>query len=143
MRLPRRQIAFCGFLGTAVLLFAFTRIESVVLAMFAMGLASFCSDLTMPISWDACVEIGGPYTATVAASMNMLGNFAGFAAPVVGGVILERTGGNWSILIYTMAVAAIVSALCWLYINPELARRQREEVMSKVQVPISPDGLQP
>jgi MFS family permease len=143
MRLPRRTIAFCGFLGTAILLFMFTHIESVVLAMFAMGLASFCSDLTMPISWDACVEIGGPYTATVAASMNMLGNFAGFAAPVVGGVILERTGGNWSILIYTMAVAAIVSALCWLYINPELARRQREEVMSKVQVPISPDGLQP
>jgi len=143
MRLPRRTIAFCGFLGTAILLFVFTHIESVVLAMFAMGLASFCSDLTMPISWDACVEIGGPYTATVAASMNMLGNLAGFAAPVVGGVILERTGGNWNILIYTMAVAAIVSALCWLYINPELARRQREDVMSKVQIPISPDGLQP
>jgi MFS family permease len=141
MRLPRRTIAFSGFLGTAILLFVFTHIESVVLAMLAMGLASFCSDLTMPISWDACVEIGGPYAATVAASMNMLGNLAAFVAPVVGGVILQRTGGNWNILIYTMAVAATASALCWLYINPELAQRQREEVMSKAQVPISPNGL--
>jgi MFS transporter, ACS family, glucarate transporter len=94
--------------------------------MLVMGVASFCSDLTMPISWDACVEIGGPYTATVAAAMNMLGNLAGFAAPVVGGVILERTGGNWNLLIYTMAAAATVSAACWFHLHPESSRRQRE-----------------
>ena len=126
IRLPRRAIAICGFLGTAILLLGFTRIQSVVLAMLVMGLASFCSDLTMPISWDACVEIGGPYTATVAAAMNMLGNLAGFVAPVVGGVILERTGGNWNLLIYTMAAAAAVSAVCWFYLDPQSSRRQQE-----------------
>ena len=57
--------------------------------MVAMGLASLTSDLTLPISWEACIEIGGPYTATLAATMNMVGNLAGFVAPVVGGVILE------------------------------------------------------
>ena len=118
-RLPRRRIAFFGFLGTAILLFAFTRIQAVVPAMVCMGLASFCSDLTMPISWNACVEIGGPYTATVAAAMNMLGNLAGFIAPVVGGIILQRTAGNWNPLIYLMIGAATISALCWLYLNPE------------------------
>ena len=126
IRLPRRAIAICGFLGTAILLFCFTHVQSVVLAMLVMGLASFCSDLTMPISWDACVEIGGPYTATVAAAMNMVGNLAGFVAPVAGGVILERTGGNWSLLIYTMAAAAAVSAVCWFYLNPDSSRRQGE-----------------
>jgi MFS family permease len=134
LRLPRRAIAFCGFLGTAILLVTFTHIRSVVFAMLVMGLASFCSDLTMPISWDACVEIGGPYTATVAAAMNMLGNLAGFVAPVVGGVILERTGGNWNVLIYTMATAATVSAVCWLYLDPESARRQRELSLDKTTV---------
>jgi ACS family glucarate transporter-like MFS transporter len=130
VRLPRRSIAFCGFLGTAILLFVFTRIQSVVPAMIAMGLASFSSDLTMPISWDACVEIGGPYTATIAAAMNMLGNLAGFVAPVVGGLILQRTGGDWNVLIYTMIAAATVSAACWLYLNPELAQKQRELELS-------------
>ena len=53
----------------------------------------------MPISWNACVEIGGPYTATVAAAMNMLANLGGFIAPVVGGLIMQKTG-SWTPLIY-------------------------------------------
>jgi MFS transporter, ACS family, glucarate transporter len=142
VRLPRRAIAFCGFLATAILLLAVTHLKSVVPAMLAMGLASFSSDLALPISWDACVEIGGPYTATVAAAMNMLGNLAGFAAPVTGGVILERTGGNWNFLIYTMSAAAVVSAVCWLTLNPESARRQREREIVRA-ADLTTDGLSP
>jgi nitrate/nitrite transporter NarK len=142
-RLPRRAIAFCGFLATAILLLAVTHIRSVVPAMLAMGLASFSSDLTMPISWDACVEIGGPYTATVAAAMNMLGNLAGFVAPVAGGVILERTGGDWNVLIYTMAAAAVVSAVCWLYLKPESAGQRLELGLSEATDSMSADGLSP
>jgi ACS family glucarate transporter-like MFS transporter len=142
-RFSRRAIAFCGFLLTAILLVAMTHIQSVFPAMLAMGLASFSSDLTMPISWDACVEIGGPYTATVAAAMNMMGNLAGFVAPVVGGVILEKSGGNWNLLIDTMAVAAIVSASCWLTLNPELAQKHRKPEASRPAAPIGADALEP
>jgi nitrate/nitrite transporter NarK len=92
--------------------------------MICLGMASFCSDLTMPISWNACVEIGGSFTATVAATMNMLGNLAGFVAPTVGGLILQRTGGNWTPLIYLMAAAALISASCWLFLDPDKAIRR-------------------
>lgn len=140
-RLPRRAIAFGGFLATALLLFACTRMHAVVPAMVVMGLASFASDLTMPISWDTCVEIGGAYTATVAAAMNMLGNLGGFVAPVVGGVILEHVGtglGGWNLLIYSMVGASIVSAACWLYLDPESAARDRERQLNSVSA-IRPD----
>ena len=132
-RLPRRTVAFAGFFGTALLLVVFTRVGAALPAMVVMGLASFSSDVTMPISWDACVEIGGAYTATVAAAMNMMGNLAGFFAPVVGGIILQRTGkgsAGWNLLIETMVGAAIVSALCWLYLDPESARGQRKGSLS-------------
>ena len=136
----------CGFAATAVLLILITHIRAVAPAMVAMGLASFASDLAMPISWDACVEIGGSYTATVAATMNMLGNLAGFVAPVVGGVILERagkrSGGGWNVLIDTMAAAAGVSAACWIYLDPESARRERERDLIKAPG-MSSDSLQP
>ena len=122
-RLPRRLIALWGFLSTAILLFLFTRISAVLPAMLCMAMASFCSDLTMPISWNACVEIGGPLTATVAATMNMFGNLAGFVAPVIGGLILQRAGGNWNLLIYLMVGAAAISASCWLYLDPEHSGR--------------------
>ncbi|HZP03484.1 MAG TPA: MFS transporter [Terracidiphilus sp.] len=134
-RLPRRAIAFGGFLTTALLLFACTRIHAVVPAMVVMGLASFASDLTMPISWDTCVEIGGAYTATVAAAMNMMGNLGGFVAPVIGGVILQRVGtdlAGWNLLIYSMVGAAAVSAACWLYLDPESAARNRERQLGSI-----------
>jgi MFS family permease len=124
IRIPRRRIAFFGFLGAAALLFSLTRIQAVLPAMLCMGLASFCSDLTMPISWNACVEIGGSYTATVAATMNMLGNLAGFIAPVIGGILLQRTGGHWNSLIYLMVGSSIISAVCWLYLDPDSANRR-------------------
>jgi len=140
---PRRIIAFGGFLATAVLLFAFTRIQWVTAAMLVMSLASFTSDLTMPISWDMCVEIGGAYTATVAATMNMLGNLAGFVAPVVGGLILQRLGSGpdgWNLLIKTMVAAAGVSAACWLYLDPDAARRERERRLN-ADPAIGPDPV--
>jgi MFS transporter, ACS family, glucarate transporter len=126
VRLPRRRIAFFGLLATALLLFAFLRAQAALLAMLCMAAASLCSDLTMPISWNACVEIGGSYTATVAATMNMLGNLAGFVMPVVGGLILQKTAGNWTPLISLMIASDVIAALCWLYLDPERAGRQRE-----------------
>ncbi len=119
--ISRRAVAFGGFMTTCLLLLVFPHIDNVVVAMVCLGMASFFSDLTMPISWNACVEIGGPYTATVAASMNMLGNLAGFAAPFVGGLILQHTDGNWNPLIYMMAGAAAISACCWLALHPDRA----------------------
>jgi MFS transporter, ACS family, glucarate transporter len=119
VKVSRRAVAFLGFLTTSLLLLVFTHIAAVVPAMVCLGMASFFSDLTMPISWNACVEIGGPYTATVAASMNMFGNLAGFVAPTVSGFILQRTAGNWNPLIYLMAGAAAISAASWIFLDPD------------------------
>ena len=118
-RISRRKIAFCGFLASGLLLFAVTRIASTPVAMVAMGLASFCSDLTMPISWNACVEIGRRHTATISGAMNMFGNFAGFVAPVGGGLILAHSAGDWNVLLYLMVVASLMAAACWMFLDPE------------------------
>ena len=121
MWVPRKWVAVGGFAATAILIFIIPHAPGVAMPMILMGIASFCSDLTMPISWNTCVEIGKQYTATVASTMNMLGNFAGFVAPVVFGLILNSTDNNWTIVMYTMAVAAIVSAVCWLFLDPDNA----------------------
>jgi sugar phosphate permease len=118
-RIPRHKIAFCGFLLSGLLLFAVTRTDSTPLAMVALGLASFCSDLTMPISWNACVEIGRRHTATISGAMNMFGNFAGFVAPVSGGLILSRSTGDWNVLLYLMVGASFLAAICWMFLAQE------------------------
>jgi MFS family permease len=122
LSIPRKWVAVAGFCGTGILILIIPSVPDVRLAMALMALASFSSDLTMPISWNTCVEIGKQYTATVASTMNMLGNFAGFVAPVVGGIILDHTNHDWNMVLYTMGGAAFVSAACWLFIDPDKSR---------------------
>jgi ACS family glucarate transporter-like MFS transporter len=126
LSVPRKWVAILGFATTAVLICIIPSVESVTAAMLLMAVASFSSDLTMPISWNTCVEIGKQYTATVSSTMNMLGNFAGFVAPVVFGEILQRTNSNYSMVMYTMAVASVISAICWFFLDPDAhARKNR------------------
>ena len=63
--------------------------------------------------------------------MNMMGNLAGFVMPVVGGLILQRTAGNWNALIHLMILADVLAALSWLYLNPEGTHRQRERAAAR------------
>ncbi len=122
LAVPRKWVAIGGFSSTAILIAIIPNVPGVALPMVLMGLASFSSDLTMPISWNTCVEIGKQYTATVSSTMNMLGNFAGFVAPVVFGLILQDTDNNWAAVMYTMSAAAVVSAVCWFFIEPDAER---------------------
>jgi ACS family glucarate transporter-like MFS transporter len=122
LSIPRKWVAVGGFLATAILITLIANMPGVALPMLLMGVASFTSDLTMPISWNTCVEIGKEYTATVSSTMNMLGNLAGFVAPVVFGFILQGTNNNWAIVMYTMAAAAVVSGGCWLFLEPDAQR---------------------
>ena len=122
LSVPRKWVAIGGFFASAILICIIPNVPGVALPMALMGLASFTSDLTMPISWNTCVEIGKQYTATVSSTMNMLGNFAGFVAPVVFGIILQNTNNDWAMVMYTMAAAAVVSAGCWFFLEPDAKR---------------------
>src|SRR5262249_44592568 len=84
----RRTMAYLGGTGASALLILSFHVEEPTLAMFAMGMASFCTDLVMPGSWGACMDVGGRFTGTLSGSMNMMGNFAGGISPMVTGYIL-------------------------------------------------------
>jgi MFS family permease len=114
----RRVLACSGFLGAAFFLALAIQWRDPKWVMLSMGLAGFCNDLVMPPSWAACMDIGGKYAGTVAGSMNMMGNLAGFACPVIGGYILAATGRNWNIFLYTMAAVYLVGPIIWPFIDP-------------------------
>ncbi len=118
VRSSRRAMACTGFLGAAGMLTVSLNLRDARWAMAAMGLASFSNDLVMPQAWGACMDIGGKFAGTVSGSMNMMGNLAGFAAPVFGGYILQQTGGNWNAFLYTMAGMYLLGTFCWPFIDP-------------------------
>jgi hypothetical protein len=95
--------------------------------MLAMGMASFSNDLVMPGAWGTCMDVGGKYAGTLAGSMNMMGNLAGFVAPWLGGYILQRTADDWNILLYVMAGMYFLGTLCWPFIDPSTQLEAMED----------------
>jgi MFS family permease len=124
-RTTRRLLGSVGFFGAAGMLLLFTYMQhsgpptmvAALAAMFVMGMTSLFNDLTMPGSWAACMDVGGKYAGTVSGSMNMMGNMAGFVAPVVGGMIIDA-GLGWSLFLLTMAGSYFLGGLCWPFIDP-------------------------
>ncbi len=117
----RRILATSGFLGAAVFLALSIQFHDPKWAMLSMGMAGFFNDLAMPPSWAACMDIGGKYAGTVSGSMNMMGNLAGYASPVIGGYILAATGRDWNIFLYVLAAVYLAGTVIWPFIDPETA----------------------
>ncbi len=127
VRIPRRTIALVGFAVTAVMLFSVGSAPTAMMAVVMLGAASFFSDLTMPISWNTCVELGRRYTATVAGTMNMCSGLAGFALSVGAGAMVKSLGAGWTPVLQVMTGAAVICFVCWIFLNPDkIARRHAE-----------------
>jgi len=78
------------------------------------GLATF----GVAPAWAVCLEIGGQHTGVVTGSMNTFGNLGGTVMPLLMGLCLDWWG-SWNISLMTVAFFYLVSALCWLGINPD------------------------
>jgi MFS transporter, ACS family, glucarate transporter len=114
----RQYLAYVGYLGAAGMLLLSPYIANPVLAMIAMGLASFSLDLALPGCWSTCMDVGGRYAGTLSGSMNMAGNIAGGVAPVAVSYILKFTGNNWLITFWVSAAIYVIGGLCWIWIDP-------------------------
>lgn len=122
----RRSFGFAGFAGASALLMTSFYVKDPLLAMLAMGLASFFNDLTMPGSWASCMDIGGKYAGTVSGSMNMMGNFGGMVGPFAVGLILAATTlttssgttKNWELVFAISSAIYFLGAFFWLFIDP-------------------------
>ncbi len=114
----RRVLAYVGFTGATLLLIASANLADPVLAMIAMGFASFSNDLVMPGSWGACMDVGGRYAGTLSGAMNMMGNLGGALCPIAIGYILASTGNNWTITFYVSAAVYFTGALLWVFLDP-------------------------
>ena len=117
IKFSRRLISCAGFAGASAFLLLSMRIQDPLWAMVAMGMASFSNDLVMPCAWGSCMDVGGKFAGTLSGSMNMMGNLAGFVAPLVGGFILQSTGDNWNVLLYLMAAVYCGGMICWPFID--------------------------
>jgi cyanate permease len=116
-RAGRRLLAGAGFGGAGALLLVSLQLRDPLWVMLAMGLASFANDFAMPVSWGACMDVGGRHVGTLSGMMNTMGALAGGCAPIVTGTIRDLTGG-FDLTFYISAAVYFVGMLCWFFIDP-------------------------
>ena len=114
----RRFTAYVAFSGAIVFLLVSTVTPNPVLAMLAIGMASFSSDLLMPTAWSSTMDVGGRYAGALSGAMNMWGNIGGALSPLAIGYILTWTGNNWNVTFYISAAVYVVGLLCSKYLDP-------------------------
>ena len=114
----RRVIACIGFAGAAAFLVLSTWVGNPVLAMLAIGLASFFNDLVMPGAWATAMDIGGKHAGTVSGAMNMWGNVGGALGPLMISYILKWTHNDWNLTFYVSAAVYLMGVVCWAFLDP-------------------------
>jgi MFS family permease len=113
----RRTIAYIGFTGAAAFLLLSTRVDDPLLAMLAIGLASFSNDLVMPGAWAAAMDVGGTHAGSLSGARNMWGNIGGAMSPLAIGYMLRWSGNNWNLTFYVSAAIYLMGIVCWRFLD--------------------------
>jgi MFS transporter, ACS family, glucarate transporter len=114
----RKIMAITGFIGAGSFLMLATRMQGVNATMAMMAIACFFNDLVMPHAWASCMDVGGRYAASVAGTMNLMGNLAGTSSTMIGGFLLSQAGGNWNQFITILAAVYFLGVPCWAALDP-------------------------
>lgn len=115
----RRWLGVLGMGAAGIMLLISMQLQTPVASVLAIGLAALCSDLSMPGSWGACMDVGGRHTGALSGSMNMMGQVGGAIAPMAVPLVLAATNNNWSINMSLFALSYFLGAICWVFINSD------------------------
>lgn len=123
LRWGRRSVGIGGF-GLAALGFAMAAsAENPLPAVLWMAFAQGAQDLTLPVAWAVCVDVGHRYGGTATGFMNTASSASAMFSPVTGAWLATRFG-SFESMFWAAAVVYVVGALMWFVIDPE--RRVRD-----------------
>ena len=108
-------MALCGLF---MLTSTWTSSPGQLVAIMTVGVFFFAP--AGPASWAVAIDIAGRQTAVVMATMNMAGVVGAFLSPALVGYLIghiERTAGDWNLVIYLFAAMYFASSLCWIAID--------------------------
>ncbi len=118
LRLSRSGVGATFLAACALLIVAAWFVQSAVLAVALLSLGSFLAALAGPCAFAATIDIGGPRVPQVFGLMNMVGNLAAAACPILVGWLFQWTS-NWNLVLLMFAGVYLVGAICWVFVNPQ------------------------
>jgi MFS transporter, ACS family, D-galactonate transporter len=93
-------------------------VQSTEVAVCLLAIGAFCAAFAGPCAFAATIDIGGAHVPQVAGLMNMSGNVAAAACPVLVGRLFQMNE-NWNVILLLFAGVFLAGAICWLFVNPQ------------------------
>lgn len=117
LKFGRRIVGITGLGLSAMVIFwsALTTDNQTAAILLAMGMGF--KDLTLPVSFAVCVDIGKSHSGTVSGAMNMVGQMGAVFIGIIFGYIVQATG-DFNQPLYLIAFLLLCSCLLWLRIDP-------------------------
>ncbi|QDU60246.1 putative sulfoacetate transporter SauU [Planctomycetes bacterium Pan216] len=118
LRLSRSGAGAFFLGGCGVLVFGAWFVETVTIAIALLTLGAFLAAIAGPCAFATSIDIGGSRVPQIFGLMNMCGNFAAAATPILVGAIFDRTS-QWGLILLLFAGIYLAGALCWVFVDPK------------------------
>lgn len=117
LRLSRSGVGAFFLAACAILILAAWFVQSATLAVALLALGSLFAAIAGPCALAATIDIGGPRVPQVFGVMNMAGNLAAAACPVLVGKLFQWSS-NWNLVLLLFAGVYLVGAVSWIFVDP-------------------------
>ncbi len=126
VKLAHRAVAVVGLLGCVACIVPAAMVANAYTAVGCLTGAFFFLECAIAPAWSSAMHIGGKYSGTVSAAMNMAGNLGGALSPIVFGILVRY--GSWQAPFIIAAVLLVFGAGVWAFwLNPEVSALEGDE----------------
>lgn len=120
LRASRSGVGGTSLALCALLVLVAWFIDDVRLAVGLLAVGAFCAAFAGPCAFATAIDIAGSRVPRVFGVMNMSGNLAAMACPVIVAKMVQWSG-NWDAVLGMFAAVYGLGAVCWCMITPTAA----------------------
>ncbi|MEZ5399389.1 MAG: MFS transporter [Bryobacteraceae bacterium] len=113
----RRAVAVTGFFLGALGFVAAISARTPEMAILCLVAASGLHDLTLPVAWATCTDLGGRFGGAAGGWMNLASSISGIMAPVAAAE-LAQAFGSFHPLFWVAAGMYVFGGTLWFWIDP-------------------------
>ena len=118
IKIGRKALGSTSLTVSAVCMFLAAFIPGKMAVFVFLSLCFGIFDLMLPSAWALCIDLGKRHAGTISGAMNTAGNIGGFCCGILFGELVQQSG-NYNLPLYMIAVMLLVSAVLFVFINPE------------------------
>lgn len=118
LKFGRRAVGVVGMGISSVIIMLAASTEDNQTAAYLLAIGMGFKDLTLPIAFAVCIDIGKSKSGLVSGAMNMVGQMGAVFLGVLFGYIVKSTN-NFNYPLYMIATLLFLGCLLWFVIDPE------------------------